>query len=50
MSNVTLLNGVSESMAQLRGFYDQGNYYSAISIFEGVNSKISQYEITKLIV
>ena len=39
-----LLNGVTESMAQLRSFYNQGNYTSAITIFEGVNYKIEQYE------
>lgn len=39
-----LLNGVTESMAQLRSFYNQGNYTSAITIFEGVNSKIEQYD------
>lgn len=43
MSNVTLLNGVSESMVQVREFYDQGNFESALPIIEGVSVKVAQY-------
>jgi hypothetical protein len=37
------LNGVSESMAQVREFYDQGNFESALPLIEGVSVKVGQF-------